>query len=702
MELTETGRLLSGRYRLSTVIGRGGMGVVWQARDELLKRDVAVKELVWPPHFTEAEQEIACRRAVREAQMAGRLAHVNVVRIYDILEEDGHPWIIMELLPYQSLRDLVRADGPLAPARAARIGLGVLAALGAAHAEGVLHRDVKPANILVGPDGRVVLTDFGIARAVDSPTLTAAGALVGSPSYIAPERARGGLSSPAGDLWGLGASLYAAVEGHPPFERDAPLATLTAVVLDEPEEAVHAGPLWPVISGLLRKDPDERFDAAETERVLREVSDHDEPARVVSASRRIRPAFWRVRPASSRVPPVPQSAVDTESAAGGLAAAAPLTPALGGEKSAREPTAAEEEAAAKPLAAKSAGTASAAKPNAAEDAAMVSSPLEEAPESAVAEPTAADSASIAVAPATPGAAVASPEPDTTAPAEPVTVSTRGTVEPPVTASDAVSSADQPPSAAGPFAEPDSRRPRRSRRLAIALAALTAVAASAIALTLALISSPGRTAAPSGTSSRSASAGASTTPSAAAHGATASANPSGSPASGRASGQVSPSSSTGSPGSGGVGYGALPAGYHRFTNSTGFSIGVPDGWQIQHVGDYVYIIDPSNAGIFLLIDQSDTPKPNPLLDWEQQAANRASTYPDYHLIRLESVYYPQAEKAADWEFTYAKDGILVHILNRNVLANAHHAYALYWSTPESDWNAYYHYFQGFADTFRPAK
>jgi serine/threonine protein kinase len=655
MELTETGRLLSGRYRLSTVIGRGGMGVVWQARDELLKRDVAVKELVWPPHFTEAEQELACRRAVREAQMAGRLAHVNVVRIFDILEEDGHPWIIMELLPYQSLRDLVRADGPLAPARAARIGLGVLAALGAAHAEGVLHRDVKPANILVGPDGRVVLTDFGIARAVDSPTLTTDGALVGSPSYTAPERARGGLSSPAGDLWGLGASLYAAVEGHPPFERDAPLATLTAVVLDEPEEAVHAGPLWPVISGLLRKDPDERLDAAETERVLREVADHDEPARVVSASRRIRPAFWRVRPASSRVAQVPQSAVDTDSAAGGLAAAAPLTPAPGGEKSAREPAA-------------------------------------------------ADSASIAVAAATPGAVVASPEPDTTAPAEPVTVSTPGTVEPPVTASDAVSSADQPPSAAGPFAEPDSRRPRR--RLAITLAALTAVAAGAIALTLALASSPVRTAASSGTSSRSASppasAGASTTPSAAAHGATASANPSGSPASAGASGQVSPSSSTGSPGSGGVGYGALPAGYYRFTNSTGFSIGVPDGWQIQHVGHYVYIIDPSNAGIFLLIDQSDTPKPNPLLDWEQQAANRASTYPDYHLIRLESVHYPQAEKAADWEFTYAKDGILVHILNRNVLANARHAYALYWSTPESDWNAYYHYFQGFADTFHPAK
>jgi hypothetical protein len=186
----------------------------------------------------------------------------------------------------------------------------------------------------------------------------------------------------------------------------------------------------------------------------------------------------------------------------------------------------------------------------------------------------------------------------------------------------------------------------------------------------------RSAIPPARSSGAPTPGASTTPSAAAHGATASANPSASPASARAGGQVPPSSSTGSPGSGGVGYGALPGGYYRFTNSTGFSIGVPDGWRIQHAGHYVYITDPSNAGIFLLIDQSDSPKPNPLLDWEQQAANRASTYPDYHLIRLESVYYPQAEKAADWEFTYVKDGILVHILNRNVLANAHHAYALY--------------------------
>jgi hypothetical protein len=146
---------------------------------------------------------------------------------------------------------------------------------------------------------------------------------------------------------------------------------------------------------------------------------------------------------------------------------------------------------------------------------------------------------------------------------------------------------------------------------------------------------------------------------------------------------------------------LPAGYYRFTNSTGFSIGVPRGWQISHVGHYVYITDPANSGIFLLIDQSDQPKANPLADWQQQAANRQATYPDYHLILLRAVRYTQAEKAADWEFTYDRNGVMVQILNRNVLANAHHAYALYWSTPASDWNAYYHYFQVFAATFRPA-
>ena len=146
---------------------------------------------------------------------------------------------------------------------------------------------------------------------------------------------------------------------------------------------------------------------------------------------------------------------------------------------------------------------------------------------------------------------------------------------------------------------------------------------------------------------------------------------------------------------------MPAGYYRYTDPTGFSIGVPAGWQISRVGHYVYITDPANGGIFLLIDQSDQPEPNALTDWQQQAAARQSSYPDYHLITLRAVSYPQAEQAADWEFSYDRNGVLVQILNRNVLANARHAYALYWSTPVSDWNAYYRFFQVFAATFQPA-
>src|SRR6516225_11670057 len=179
-------RFLGARYRLSGIVGRGGMGTVWRARDELLNRDVAVKELFWPPHLSDAERETARHRAVSEAQMAARLRHPNVVGIYDIIEEDGRPWIVMELLPYRSLRDVVMADGPLAPAQAAQVGLGILAALRAAHAEGIVHRDVKPANILVCPDGRAVLTDFGIAAAAGGPATAESPAAAGSPAATRP------------------------------------------------------------------------------------------------------------------------------------------------------------------------------------------------------------------------------------------------------------------------------------------------------------------------------------------------------------------------------------------------------------------------------------------------------------------------------------------------------------------------------------
>ena len=282
MQTAEPGRVVAGRYRLGAVIGRGGMGVVWRARDELLSRDVAVKEMIWPPGLTAEEQQAACHRATREAQVAARLNHRNVIRVYDIVESGGCPWIVMELLPYRSLRDVIAEEGPLTPVETAEVGLQILAALRAAHAEGIIHRDVKPANILIGPGNRAVLTDFGIAWAADNPAATTVGLLIGSPSYIAPERARGGHSGAPADLWGLGASLYAAVEGTPPFERANVLASLTATLTDELEPAPHAGPLWPVLSGLLRKDPDERLDAAETERML--VAACAAPVSVISSA----------------------------------------------------------------------------------------------------------------------------------------------------------------------------------------------------------------------------------------------------------------------------------------------------------------------------------------------------------------------------------------------------------------------------------
>jgi serine/threonine protein kinase len=296
------GRLIAGRYRLNTVIGQGGMGVVWQARDERLHRQVAVKEVVRPGSLAAEEQRAACRRAIREAQVAARLSHPNVVRVFDITEEDGCPWIVMELLPPWSLQDLIEQRGPLGPARAAEIALGVLAALRAAHAAGIVHRDVKPANVVLAPD-RVVLTDFGIARVSGPPALTAANVLMGSPSYIAPERARGGEPGPPEDLWALGALLYAAVEGRAPFDRNGnAAASLSAALTEEPEPAAYAGPLlWPVISGLLRKDPAWRLDAAQAEWMLRRAA--DEPAVLARTRMATRPSP-RLREAPGRCPEV--------------------------------------------------------------------------------------------------------------------------------------------------------------------------------------------------------------------------------------------------------------------------------------------------------------------------------------------------------------------------------------------------------------
>ena len=266
-----TPRVVASRYRLDRLIGRGAMGAVWRAEDSVLGRPVAVKEVLLPPGLSPQERAVACERMLREARAIAKLPHPNVVTLFDVLDEDGRPWVVMELVPARSLAHVVREDGPLPAPEVAAIGLAVLSALEAAHAAGITHRDVKPGNILIAEDGRVKLTDFGIARSVEDAALTSAGLLLGSPSYIAPEVIRGQPAGPAADLFGLGATMYAAVEGQPPFHGDDAIATLNAVVSNPPEPYQLAGPLALTLSGLLRKDPHARLSPMAIRRQLQDI-----------------------------------------------------------------------------------------------------------------------------------------------------------------------------------------------------------------------------------------------------------------------------------------------------------------------------------------------------------------------------------------------------------------------------------------------
>ncbi|WP_436756913.1 protein kinase domain-containing protein [Streptosporangium sp. V21-05] len=263
--MTDSQGIIGARYRLLERIGRGGMGTVWRARDEVLGREVAVKEVIPSPDLTEPEREVFTVRTLREARAAGRIGHPGVATVYDVIEEYGRPWIVMQLVDSRTLGAVIREDGPLPPMRVARIGLEVLGALLAAHHAGVLHRDVKPDNVLIAADGRAVLTDFGIAVLEGDSSITRTGSLIGTPAFIAPERASGGPAEFASDLWSLGVTLHVAVEGRSPFERAHPLATLSAVMHQEPSPMRFAGPLAPVIYGLLHKDPARRMSAREVQ-----------------------------------------------------------------------------------------------------------------------------------------------------------------------------------------------------------------------------------------------------------------------------------------------------------------------------------------------------------------------------------------------------------------------------------------------------
>ncbi|MFB4318411.1 serine/threonine-protein kinase [Actinomadura sp. 21ATH] len=249
------GAVLAGRYRLVGLLGRGGMGAVWRAHDEQLDRDVAVKELRLPEQLDDAGRRTWIARVDREARAAARLRHPGIVTVYDrVPGEDGRPWIVMELVRGRSLEELLKADGPLPPQQAARIGLQVLDALRAAHRAGITHRDIKPANVLL-EDDRVILTDFGIAAVEGDVTLTGTGAVIGTPAYMSPEQVRGQEVTAASDLWSLGATLYTAVEGRSPFEGASTGAVFIAIATEDPPPPAQAGPLEPVLKALLHRDP---------------------------------------------------------------------------------------------------------------------------------------------------------------------------------------------------------------------------------------------------------------------------------------------------------------------------------------------------------------------------------------------------------------------------------------------------------------
>ncbi|MFD0416781.1 serine/threonine-protein kinase [Streptomyces sp. NPDC127108] len=305
--MASTGELVAGRYRIETRLGRGGMGTVWRARDELLGRAVAVKELHVDDALTPEDAQRQQERTLHEARSVAQVKHPGILVLHDVVRYEERPWLVMELVDGWSLADRVAVEGPLSPAEAGRVALALIGALRAAHTAGVLHRDLKPANVLLEAEtGRVVLSDFGIAQVAGQTRLTQTGAFVGSPEYTAPERMSGERSGPASDLWSLGVLLCAAVAGESPFHRDSVAGVLHAVVLDEITLPDALGPLLPVAQGLLERDPAQRLTTTTAEQALRAALNDPAPQPAAPVDTRSSP------PASTPGAPTPAPAQRTK------------------------------------------------------------------------------------------------------------------------------------------------------------------------------------------------------------------------------------------------------------------------------------------------------------------------------------------------------------------------------------------------------
>ncbi|MFC6014941.1 protein kinase [Plantactinospora solaniradicis] len=673
-------QLIADRYRLVEPLGQGGMGRVWKARDEVLHRDVAIKELVPPPGLTEDERREMRERSLREARAIARLNHANVVRVFDVLRTDGDPWIVMEYIPSRSLQDVLASDGPVSATRAAEIGLGVLGALNSAHRAGVMHRDVKPGNVLLGDDGRVVLTDFGLATVPGDPNVTRTGLVLGSPAYIAPERARDGTAGPEGDLWSLGATLYAAVEGQSPFARPSAIATLAALATEPPPVSRRAGPMKAVLAGLLRKDPAQRITADVAERLLRRAS-----GRRRSPGMSLLDGVRRPGPNGPREPGEPRTRIVPLPAPRPAQEQPPVT----------QPT----PSPAAPPAAETTKLPSSSTSDAEAPAAPESTPTESVAESATPD--------VAPAPAEPTVVVVPGDGDEDAEPTPALEPTAVQSTPGAAPTELVVPAVQPAGRATVPAERDTGHDDDQPGSG-PLAALTAgnrrvwlIGGVVVLLLIALVvivplanggsdNDPG--AAP-GNNPTSQPAG---TPPPATTGA-----PSPTPAPTTAATAQPSATPTGQPAL------PLPAGWIMHKDPTKFSVPVPADWKMtrEKTGESadqvrVWFRDPNGPGQ-LLIDQTNTPEADPVKDWKSKEDHRKANTVDYKRVgQIRAVDY--WDKCADWDWLETVDGVRVHVRNRGFVTAPDKAYAIRWDTAEDEWDANLPNFQLIADGFQPAR
>ncbi|MFG2195288.1 serine/threonine-protein kinase [Streptomyces sp. NPDC048639] len=658
-----TGRLLAGRYRLGEVLGRGGMGTVWRAEDETLGRTVAVKELRFSSHVDEDEKQRLITRTLREAKAIARIRSKGAVTVYDVVDEDDRPWIVMELIEGNSLAEVIRETGGLTPHRAAEVGLDVLDVLRAAHREGILHRDVKPSNVLIADDGRVVLTDFGIAQVEGDPSVTSTGMLVGAPSYISPERARGHKPGPPADLWSLGGLLYACVEGVPPYDKSSALATLTAVMTEPLDPPKNAGPLEEVIYGLLAKDPDQRLDNAGARALLTDAlnAPEDQGPEPPNGER-------------TRMIPMP---ADPDRVPKSERAAAKST------KSAKSPKAA-----------KTAGPAKATKA-----AAPVKAPAE--PEKAAAERDGTKPARTPEPGAKTTAMAADAAPDAGQDVSPApSAGARSEVERRLRSALATvrNAAKSSPSPAPGHGDVERKEPAAapltdvfSRRTLVIVAVVVALAVLGTILALAFRDG-GEDGAKGGASGgdKAASAGSEGGKDKAKpqEGGQGDGSESGSvedeqPKSGSGSGSDSGTGSDSGSGSGGgsdsgPGDAEVPDGYDKVSDSRfHFRMALPKDWKRTGVAGRNSGGIYSESGGFprVQIDFSPGPTSDALAAWKSLEPAVRSNSSGYRLISLKRVDYRDYPTAADWIFERNQNGQRVRVLNRGFKVDADHGYSI---------------------------